>query len=60
MNKKDAGFQPLEHRCATQRMMTAVAEAWKLSEGTLSQNALGRAISSEDLRFFAHIAKKYV
>ena len=41
-------------------MMTAVREVWASSGESLSQNGLGRAISSEVLRQCAALAKKYV
>ena len=41
-------------------MMTAVCEAWASSGESLSRNALGRAISSDDLKKYAALAKKYV
>ena len=50
----------MEQRCATQRMMTAVDEAWKKSDGTLTKDALGRVITIENLRSYANIANKYV
>ena len=58
--KSPVGLEPQEQRCATQRMMTAVVEAWKSSGNSLSQNALSRMISGEDLKKYATLAKKYV
>ena len=57
---KDTGLEALEQICATERMMTAVCEAWASSGESLSQNALGRAISSDDLKKYGVLAKKYV
>ena len=43
-----------------QRVMTSVVTCWKSSGGTLTEQAPGSAISSEDLKAYETLAKKYV
>ena len=60
LKETDAGLVPLEQICATHRLMTAVVAAWIASNKTLSLNGLTRAVSSDDLKRYACLAKKYV
>ena len=58
--KGGVGLEPLEQVCANRRMLSAVVMAWSESGESLTVNGLGRVVSSDDLKQYASLAKKFV